>query len=152
MIVRLSHLGICVPDLDQAIAFYRDVFGFAELSRVNVRGASAETLMQLPDVRVRAVFLEREGTRIELLHYKAPSARPQAPRALNDVGLTHLSFRVSDIEAVIARVEAAGGSALRHTLVEQDGFKSAFVLDPGNTRIELLQMPTPRDWLPGMPL
>ncbi|MFC4810183.1 VOC family protein [Paenibacillus sp. GCM10023250] len=31
--MKLNHLNVCVPDLNEAIAFFRDVFGFEYISR-----------------------------------------------------------------------------------------------------------------------
>ena len=38
IIQRLSHIGICVSDLEKSIAFYCDVLGFELLSKLDVKG------------------------------------------------------------------------------------------------------------------
>ena len=68
---RLSHIGICVSDLERSVRFYRDVLGFEEMSRLQVKGAEAERLLQLAGGELQAVYLQRDGTRIELLFYFA---------------------------------------------------------------------------------
>ena len=40
-IQRLSHIGICVSDLQRSLGFYRDALGFRELSRIAVEGAES---------------------------------------------------------------------------------------------------------------
>ena len=145
---RLSHIGICVSDLQRSVAFYRDVFGFAQRSRLAVEGAESVSLLGLPGGKLQAVYLERDGTRIELLHY------PDAGLLDNDrprLGISHLSFRVSDADAVIEAVQAAGGTCLEATCVANDdwGTKAIFVTDPDGLRIELLQAPGDPDALPG---
>ena len=35
---RLSHIGICVSELERSVAFYRDALGFEEISRLRVSG------------------------------------------------------------------------------------------------------------------
>ncbi|MAT94902.1 MAG: hypothetical protein CME59_20215 [Halioglobus sp.] len=45
---RLSHFGLCVSDLQRSLAFYRDVFGCRELSRLALDGAAAEKLLGPP--------------------------------------------------------------------------------------------------------
>jgi catechol 2,3-dioxygenase-like lactoylglutathione lyase family enzyme len=69
-IQRFSHVGICVSDLDRSLAFHRDALGFREVGRLDVTGEAPETLLGLRDVALEAVFLERDGVRIELLHYR----------------------------------------------------------------------------------
>lgn len=139
---RFSHVGICVSDLERSLAFYRDVLGFREVRRMDVAGEAPETLLGLHDVDLRVVFLERDGTRIELLHYLAPGHRGSGePRPMNALGLTHLSLRVDDLGATIAALEHAGVRAL-HATRTWDGELATgaiFVVDPDGTRIELVQ-------------
>ena len=40
-IQRLSHIGICVSELERSVCFYRDALGFQELSRLQVKGQEA---------------------------------------------------------------------------------------------------------------
>jgi catechol 2,3-dioxygenase-like lactoylglutathione lyase family enzyme len=146
---RFSHVGICVSDLERALAFYRDGLGFREVGRLDAAGDATETLLQLEDVDLCAAFLERDGVRLELLHYRWPAHRGSGePRRMNALGLTHLSLRVDDLDAVAAKLEAAGARVLRGTRVRNDELASAaiFVTDPDGTRIELVET---RGKLPG---
>ncbi len=149
---RLSHIGICVSDLERSLAFYCDALGFRELGSLDVSGEEASTLLELPGVVLRAVYLERDGTRIELLHYIEPGhcGEPKAG-AMNRLGLTHLSLRVHDLAATLAALERAGARALPHTRIENPAFSAgaAFVTDPDGTRIELVEAPGDPGALPG---
>ena len=80
-ILRLSHIGICVSDLESALAFYRDGLGFRELSRLDVSGTAADTLLELPGTQLRAVYLERDAVRIELLWFEEPGDPGRSRRA-----------------------------------------------------------------------
>jgi catechol 2,3-dioxygenase-like lactoylglutathione lyase family enzyme len=135
---RLTHLGLCVSDLERSLRFYRDVLGFSEDSSrppLAMRGEPAATLLGLPEVDLRAVYLARDGFCLELLAYPAPGAvRGDAPRPMNRVGLTHLSFEVDAIDPVLERVRAAGGAVLEATRIPP----AVFVTDPDGTRIELV--------------
>lgn len=151
-VLRLSHIGICVAELERSVRFYRDVFGFRELSRLDIDSAESERLIDLPDGKLQAVYLERDGTRIELLYFPRAGHIPvDAPRPINLVGLTHLSFRVEDIDIAVAAVEAAGGRCLGATRIgdREFGWGAVFVTDPDGMRIELLQSPGDPDALPG---
>lgn len=142
---RFSHVGICVADLDRSLAFYRDALGFTEVGRLDVAGDAPETLLALADVDLEAIFLERDGVRIELLHYRSPAHRGTGdPRPMNALGLTHLSLRVDDLAAAITALEAAGARVLHTTRTWNPELASGavFALDPDGTRIELIASST----------
>ena len=143
-ILRAAHLGLCVSDLERSLRFYRDILGFRYLSEMQVAGEPSNTLLQLPDVDLHAVYLERDGTRIELLHYRNPGhvAGPQ-PRPMNQLGLTHLSFRVDNLAGMLQDLADAGGGVLERTHIDIPAFEAAavFITDPDGTLIELVQSP-----------
>jgi catechol 2,3-dioxygenase-like lactoylglutathione lyase family enzyme len=141
MLQALSHIGICVSDLERSIRFYRDALGFTYVCDLEVAGEPSDTLLRLKDVQLKAVYLERDGFRIELLHYASPERKP-APRAreMNDLGLTHLSFRVSGVEATLTALRAAGATVLEETIIRIPGGDplAAFLTDPDGVLIELV--------------
>ena len=151
-VLRMTHVGICVTDLARSIAFYRDLLGFAYRSELRVQGEPTDTLLRLRGVDLRAVYLERDGTRIELLHYAAPGALGEgAPRPMNGRGLTHLSLRVDSVRDTVGALRAAGARVLDETLIDLPEFAAAaiFVADPDGTLIELVQSPGDLEAPPG---
>jgi glyoxylase I family protein len=139
---RFSHLGLCVSDLASSLRFYCEGLDFREASRLVVSGAETEKLLGLRDVTLEAVYLQRDGFVLELLHYDSPAATgDRAPRAMNALGLTHLSLRVADLDDVVARLVAVGGRVLAQTRIYNPRFEAhaIFVLDPDGTRIELVE-------------
>jgi glyoxylase I family protein len=153
-IQRLTHMGICVSDLERSLRFYCDVFGCKETGRLELEGEPTATLNGMTDVKVTAVYLERDGWRLELMKFHVPGwVGPQQPRPINQVGLTHLSFRVADLDAVCARIEAAGGGLMPETRIElpQGPTRVIMVFDPDGTRIELIQAPGDPNAVPGGP-
>ena len=74
-----------------------------------------------------------------------------APRALNQLGLTHLSFRIRDIDGFLDRVKAAGGRVLEDGRIDiRDGLGGVvFVTDPDGTKIEVIEAPGDPAVLPG---
>jgi len=142
--LRVSHVGICVSDWKRSLRFYHDVLGFRYLHELTLAGEPSSTLLQLDEVAFRAIYLEREGLRIELLHYERPGCEAGAiPRPMNQLGLTHLSLRVDDLEAQLRRLAEAGVEVLEATRIDlpEAGVKAVFVTDPDGTRIELIQQP-----------
>jgi catechol 2,3-dioxygenase-like lactoylglutathione lyase family enzyme len=152
MIRRLSHLGICVADLERSLRFYREGLGFREVSALELSGEPGATLLGLPGVSLRARYLERDGARIELLHYPVPGALGEGrPGPMNARGLTHLSFRVDGLDAVVARLVELGGALLAASRIGSArlGMQAVFVSDPDGTRIELVEAPGDPERLPG---
>ncbi len=142
--LRISHIGICVSDWKRSLRFYHDLLGFRYVYELEFKGEPAATLLRLPDVEFRAIYLEREGVRIELLHYTSPGhVGDGKPRAMNALGLTHLSLRVDDLDAVLSELREAGVEILSDTRidVEQDQAHAIFVTDPDGMLIELVQQP-----------
>ena len=143
LITKVSHIGVCVSDLERSLRFYCDILGFVVSStvpEVRVEGEPSDSLLQLRDVKLHAVYLERDGFRLELLHYASPRSPAKAPqRAMNDLGFTHLSVKVTDVEATLAQLEAAGVTVDRATVIQVGGLTVAgFVRDPDGLGIELV--------------
>lgn len=149
---RMAHIGICVTDLERSTRFYRDGLGFQWRSEFRVQGEPSDTLLQLRDVDLHAVYLERDGTRIELLYYASPTAVGDGTtRPMNARGLTHLSLRVDDLDATVRDLERAGASVVRASRIDIPGFDVAavFLTDPDGTLIELVQSPGDPEIPPG---
>ena len=138
---RLTHIGICVSDLARSLTFYRDVLGLREVGRFAYDDDATGTILEVADAKLELVYLERDGVRLELLHYASPGHTGDgARRAMNALGLTHLSFAVEDIDATARAIEAAGGRVLPRTRVTfKSGNGGLFALDPDGTRIELIE-------------
>jgi catechol 2,3-dioxygenase-like lactoylglutathione lyase family enzyme len=149
---KLTHMGICVSDLERSLRFYRDVLGCKEVGRLALDGAAVDTLNGLSGVKVRAIYLERDGWRLELIEFREPgSIGPKAPRPMNQLGLTHLSFRVADLDAVCAQLEAAGGGVLRETRLDLPPTHVVMAFDPDGSRLELIQSTGDPNAVPGGP-
>jgi catechol 2,3-dioxygenase-like lactoylglutathione lyase family enzyme len=138
---RLTHVGLCVSDLDRSLRFYRDLLGFSPEHELRVAGEPTDTLLGLRGVRLHAVYLRRDGLRLELLHFASPPAPPRPPRPMNEHGLTHLSFRVADLNATIAALRAAGERVVEESVIRipQSGAAACMILDPDGQLLELVQ-------------
>jgi LAO/AO transport system kinase len=93
----LDHVGIAVKELEQAVAFYRDALGLA-----------VEAPEEVTSQRVRAHFIPAGGAALELL--EATSGDSPIGRYLErrGPGLHHITLRVDDIAAALARLKARG--------------------------------------------
>jgi catechol 2,3-dioxygenase-like lactoylglutathione lyase family enzyme len=139
-----SHFGVCVSDLARSIRFYCDALGF-EKAESHTIGSEFARLMDLPDVTMTSQFIRKGTTSIELLGFtEPPPFGDTSPRAINQLGLTHLSLRVNDVAAVAARVVELGGSILEtsRTTIDLGGTALEFLYctDPDGVRIELMNL------------
>ena len=80
-------------------------------------GPSSAKLMEVEgNIVLQSRFVTRDGVRIELLRFDEPGYQgPAARRPMNQLGLTHLSVRVQDVDAVAASVRELGGTVFEHT-------------------------------------
>ena len=141
----VMHFGVCVRDLERSIRFYRDGLGFVEKSRLHVDDAPTAQLMGIPGVVLDAVYMDRDGVRIELLAYPKPgTVGPATARPMNQPGLTHFAVRVRNRDAMIEKLVALGGALVPNSQVQNDTFqaKICYVTDPDGTRLEILEVPT----------
>ena len=139
-----SHFGICVADLDRSLRFYCEGLGFTEVAAHEV-GTEFGALMELDDLQLSSRMITRDGVTVELLGYGSPPVVGEpVRRPLNQLGLTHLSFRVDDLEAVAARIEALGGHVVTTTRTTLDlggtALDFVYCTDPDGVRIELMDL------------
>jgi lactoylglutathione lyase len=139
-----SHFGICVSDLERSLAFYCGAFGFEKAESHEI-GSEFAALMDLSEVAVTSQFIRRGPTAIELLAFRDPqSFGEQTRRAVNQLGLTHLSFRVDDVAAAATRVVELGGSIVEssRTTIDLGGAALEFLYctDPDGVRVELMDL------------
>ncbi len=142
-IARITHVGIGVSNLERSLRFYRDLLGFTWEHELDVEGEPTDTLLRLRGTKLHAEYLTRDGVRIELLHFASPPAPPRPERPMNQYGLTHLSFRVTDMDAVLDALRAAGERVMEETVIRFPEWQSAacMILDPDGQLIELVQAP-----------
>ena len=92
---RIAHIGVAVPDLDIALAFYRDVLGLVPHPPETADGA---TIVSLP-------FGDSE---VELLAPRDPDSPIARFLEKRGPGIHHICYRVPDLDAALERCLAAG--------------------------------------------
>jgi methylmalonyl-CoA/ethylmalonyl-CoA epimerase len=96
----IHHLGVAVPDLDEAIATYARLFG-----------GTLEHRAAVPDQGVEAASLFLGPSRVELLAPAGADTPVQRFLAKRGPGLHHVAYEVDDVAAALAEL-AAGGAEL----------------------------------------
>lgn len=104
IVLNTAHIGFTVDDLDGPIEMFRDLFGYAlvSLGRRHPPGVAALTGLDRADIMV--AHLEKDGlTGIELIAYSQPDDRRTLSMRPCDTGFVHISFHITDMDAMIAR-------------------------------------------------
>ena len=134
----VSHIAVCVRDLELSLSFYRDILGM----RVDFDEVQDTTTGGLPNIykharRTRRTVHVRYGpdqTAPSLVLTCHPGEEPDGgPIKLDQVGISHLSFTVRNLttlaeELLLKGVEFA---APLDAFTDSDGqVRSIFVFDP----------------------
>jgi LAO/AO transport system kinase len=93
----LDHVGIAVADLTAAISFYRDALGL-----------EIEAPEEIASQRVRAHFIPAGESALELLEGTSEDSPITKYVAKRGPGIHHLTLRVPDIRAALARLKEKG--------------------------------------------
>ncbi|WP_349963262.1 VOC family protein [Rhizobium sp. ZPR3] len=113
-LLGLDHIGITVPDLDEAVAFFAGLLGCQKVLDFGPVGDDQGSFMtDVLGVHARArieraaVVRTGRGSNIELVQYSAPDQRDLAGRN-SDTGAFHLGLYVRDIAVAKAFLDEAG--------------------------------------------
>jgi lactoylglutathione lyase len=119
-VLRFDHMQMDVADLEESIAFYRDVFGF-QLKEVGVRNM------------VRWAIVGNDSKLYLCMHeYK------EGRGVVNDgLEITHFGLIVDDFETVDQRLRDRGLKMVYDKPLQYHSSRSVYFLDPNNYKIEI---------------
>lgn len=105
----VDHVGLTVPDVDEAAAFFVSVLGATELYRASRPAGSdpeamAGNLNAHRDAGYRMIKLALGGMPLELFEYQAPDLSDVVPRNC-DAGGQHLAFAVPSMSDALRRLK-----------------------------------------------
>jgi len=154
----IDHVGITVPDLEQAAAFFIAAFGAQELFKMDSHRDTAQPeilseeqakLGTRPSARWTRTLVLRlgEGPSIELFEYEDNERLP--PPTPSDFGIQHFGVYVDDLDHACERVVAAGGKTLEGPsllpdLESGEGNRWIYTVAPWGGIIELVSYPSPQ--------
>ena len=110
----LDHVGIAVDDLDAALAFYTDALGL-----------EVEATEDVPSQGVRAHFVRVGSAALELLEATTEKSPVRRFVSRRGAGIHHLTLRVDDLPAALARLKARGVKLVDET--PREGAEGALV-------------------------
>src|SRR5690242_4319735 len=101
---RIDHVAIIVHNIDQALAFYRDILGVAP-----------REIRDVPTEQVRIAFLPLGGpggSEIELIEPTTSDSSLVRFLEKRGEGLHHICLEVDDIEASLREMQERGAPVL----------------------------------------
>ena len=124
---RIAHVGVAVPDLEAALAFYRDVLGLVPHPPERADGATI-------------VSLTLGESRIELLSPDEPGSPVAKFLAKRGPGIHHICYRVPDLDRALEVCRRAGYRLVDETPRRGAGGHRIAFLHPQSTAGILLEL------------
>lgn len=152
---RVDHVALTVPDLDEAVRFYGDVFGARELYRLGPFDSSE--LPPMPDgrdwsqahvnvagARLMIAMLElASNLKLELFQYDKPEDSRKTPPANCDLGGHHIALAVDDLSSALEYLRQKGLRVMEGPILINQGpaagTKVNYFLDPWGNQLELVE-------------
>jgi catechol 2,3-dioxygenase-like lactoylglutathione lyase family enzyme len=134
-VTAVDHVGLSVADLDAAVAFWDEAFGFVSefpfaLGRDEIRGA----MLRHPESGARVELFVRPGAADGAVQGHDPIA------TLAVRGYGHVALATPDLDALFARSTAAGAKTVfAPGPSPEPGVRFAFVADPEGNLIEFVE-------------
>jgi len=128
--ISFHHVGISVPNAEESAAWYKKMFGFDVVARMNQGGG------------MTVVHIKRGNCYIELFQISSAKPLPEYRRDpsadLRVNGLAHFAFQVPDVVAAVKELKAKGAEIAMNP-VDTPGVVFAFVRDNAGNCFEMIQ-------------
>jgi catechol 2,3-dioxygenase-like lactoylglutathione lyase family enzyme len=145
-----DHIGLTVPDLQEAIDFFVDIIGCEEFYELGPFQFDDDWMQTQLNVHPRTVmkklrFLRcKNGSNLELFEYDAPDQNRAQPKN-SDVGGHHLAFYVDDFDTALGFLKSKGIRVLGEPTVRTTGPSAGqtwvYFLSPWGLQLELVSYP-----------
>jgi lactoylglutathione lyase len=125
--MRFLHTSITVKRMDESLAFYTEVLGL-----------EFERRRTIPENHAEIAFVKDpvSGARIELTHWEGKDAVEAGEQ------LDHLAFEVEDLDRFLLKAKGKNVTVAKEPFRLAGGSgRLAFVLDPNDVWIELIERP-----------
>ena len=139
----ISHIGICVRDMEKSLAFYRDALGMKVLGdrpTDPTEGGRPHNYKHRRQTRRWVSLSYGEGSSPTLTLTSHPGERPDGrPILLDQVGITHFSFAVRDAKALAEELVARGvelAGPLEAFTNSRGEIRSIYVRDPDGILVQ----------------
>lgn len=149
-LMRFDHVGITVPDLEEATRFLVDVLGYEYLYPLGpLRDDEGAWMTEHLNTHPRATCPELRFFRLggaptlEVFEYQAPDQRRTPPKN-SDIGGHHIALYVADLDAAVSYLRSRDVTVLGEPTVSKGphlGQRWVYFLAPWGLQFELVSYP-----------
>jgi catechol 2,3-dioxygenase-like lactoylglutathione lyase family enzyme len=145
----IDHIGITVPDLDEAERFFVDVLGAQLIYTLGSKQADDDWMQETLGVHPRTVIREirflrlGNGSNIELFQYDAADGQAPQPRN-SDIGGHHLAIYVDDMDTAVEHLRSRGVEIMGQPTASKqsaEGQRWLYFRSPWGMQFELVSFP-----------
>jgi predicted enzyme related to lactoylglutathione lyase len=130
--VSLNGVRIVAQDTEALAKFYSAAFGMSEVQRITQGQTAPEIMLNFGKTPAAAQATRNKlGGGDIVIMYSAPAG------AKDEVA--HIVLNVTDMDATVAALKAAGGKMEREPFVYGGTIKIGMAIDPAGNHIELIQ-------------
>ena len=132
----LNHVGVAVPDIEEAMETYRTLYGATDIT----------TPFDMPAQGVKVCFVNLPNSQIELiepLNEESPiwNFIQKNPKG----GQHHVCFEVEEIHAAVAAMKERGATVLGEPRIGAHGTPIVFIHPKNSNGVLIELMETPKD-------
>lgn len=145
-----DHIGLTVPNLEEAIEFFSQHFGFELAYRFGPFASDDNWMAEHLNVNPRAeiiniAILNAKGINLELFEYADTVERRKMSPNNADIGGHHLAFYVEDMDAAVMYLRQQGIMVLAEPTVMTEGPTEGeswvYFMAPWGMQLELVSYP-----------
>ena len=144
----LYHIGLTVENLEESVAFYRDVVGMLEISassNLEIEGKWFDQLTENEGAKLRVSHMDLDGVQLQLVEYAAAGGE-RLPLHHKMVGNPHLCINMRDIDTRHAEIARDGRFKISPIVTIGDTtIRSFYVTDPNGVLVEFIELPQGAD-------
>jgi catechol 2,3-dioxygenase-like lactoylglutathione lyase family enzyme len=153
-IIGIDHVGINVPDLENAIPFFNDVLGFTPITQIGPIPLDAgwkELTRINPATGTVTIKMINAGTgaSIEVFEY-ADNKGSQVQPNTDDIGASHIAFYTTDIQAAVKYLKSKNVKILGEPFVTPSGDTAGetwvYFETPWGSKMELVSYPNGKEY------
>ena len=146
MLKQIAHVGITVSDMEQSIAFYRDVLGLKLVDRMVMEGDSTDRLFGEENMRAELAYLNGgDGMHcppVELICFTENPAEAYTMN-LHATCISEICFQVNSLDEEYRRLKRLGVTFLSKPQNFELGgnrSKAVYFRDPDGNILELMEI------------
>jgi glyoxylase I family protein len=146
---RFDHVGVTVPDLEEATQFFVDVLGCEYIYSLGPLKDDGDWMSEHLGVHPRAAVPENRFFRcggqtiFEVFQYTSPEQRTTVPKN-SDVGGHHLALYVDELDRAVEYLRSRGVAVLGEPTASKGhnlGQRWVYFLAPWGLQLELVSYP-----------